>query len=426
MNRRYDFDWLRVFGAVMVVIAHCAVSLSPWTAEAGGSTFGNLPNTFSTVPTSKLFSELTWNLNLWLMPLFMLLAGASAWYTLGKRSNREYLRERLVHVGIPLVILILTFAIPSAYMIRRYTGAFNGSLLDYYAHYFDGIYPNGNFAIFHLWFLAYLLTYMLLTLPLFRFLRSDTGRRIIDKLARVTQRAGGIYLFALPLVAVQLALSGIWSQPAFPALANDGTRFAILLLVFIFGYILNSDARFQTAIARQWLLALLVALATSAVLFVIAWPDDFNPYVDLPLDYSGQYTAFWTLFAVSSWSWLVVLLGFGQRFLNVNRSVLKRAGALSYPIYLLHPILWIPAMFFVTQWQTNPFIDFLVLLTIVLGGTLALIAFLGRWRVMRFVLGLKAQPGQSVALRGESDVDWRSPLVGDPVPTWTVAQSGGD
>src|SRR5512142_548348 len=99
MNRRYDFDWLRVFGAVMVVVAHCAGVFNTWNPGEGNTVF-------AAVPQSKLFGELLWNLNLWLMPLFMLLAGGSVWYALSKRSLGQYMRERLLHLGLPLAVLL--------------------------------------------------------------------------------------------------------------------------------------------------------------------------------------------------------------------------------------------------------------------------------------------------------------------------------
>lgn len=83
MNRRYDFDWLRAVGAVRVVVAHCTMLFSPWVPP-----FGNIHK-------NKLFSEIGWNLNLWLMPPFMVLAGGSAWFALRKRSSGLYLREHL-------------------------------------------------------------------------------------------------------------------------------------------------------------------------------------------------------------------------------------------------------------------------------------------------------------------------------------------
>lgn len=405
MNRRYDFDWLKIFGAVMVVIAHCAGSFSPWI-----STTENLQAypEFSTVQPSKIFSELLWNLNLWLMPMFMLLAGASVWYTLSKRSNRQYLHERLLHLGLPLFILMFALVIPSAYWMRSSMGQFSGSLLDFYLHFFDGIAPTGNFTMFHMWFLVYLLIYVLLTLPLFRFLQSNVGQALIDKLARACQRPGGIYLFVLPLLIVQLALSGIFPTPEFPALVNDGPRFIWLLLVFIFGYILISDARFQSAIAKQGRLALVVTLATSVVMFAIAWQDNFNPYRDLPVDYSWTYVGFWTLFTICSWSWLIVLFGFGQQFLNVNHGLLKYASAISYSLYLLHPLIWIPSMFLVLRWQVNTFVVFFAQTVLVLAGTLALTAVLQRWSVTRFLLGLKTTtaPSQSMVLHKGGEENW--------------------
>ncbi len=376
MNRRYDFDWLRAFGAVRVVVAHCAGLFSSWAPA-----FGNIQR-------SKLISELLWNLNLWLMPLFMLLAGASVWYTLRKRSNRQYLSERLLHLGLPFILLTLSFGMPMAYYSQSSTGQFSGSLVDFYLHFFS-LFPGSTF---HLWFLAYLLMYALLTLPLFRFLQGAVGRQLIDRLARACQRPGGLYLFALPLLVVQLALSGLSPVPPLAAPPNDWTRFVSLLLVFIFGYVLLSDARFQEAIARQWRLALVVAGATSAVMFMIAWPDDFDLARSVPLNYSPQYAAFWAVFALSTWSWLVTWLGFGQRFLNVNHPLLKRASAASYPLYLLHPLFTLPGLLLVAHWQADAFIAFLMLTTTVLVGTLALTAILNRWRVTRFLLGLKTEP----------------------------------
>src|SRR5512146_2721079 len=97
MKRRYDFDWRRAVGAVRVVVAHCAGVFGAWFPS------------FGSFQKNKIIDELLWNLNVWLMPLFMLLAGASAWYALEKRSNRQYLRERLLHLGLPLLVLMPTF-----------------------------------------------------------------------------------------------------------------------------------------------------------------------------------------------------------------------------------------------------------------------------------------------------------------------------
>ncbi len=388
MNRRYDFDWLRVFGAVMVVVAHCAGMFITWSPP------------FYSVEKTKVFNELLWNLNLWLMPLFMLLAGASAWFTLRKWSNRRYVQERLLHLGVPLAVLTLTFGIPAAFAFQTSIGQYRGSLVEFYVRFFD-FFPSNTY---HLWFLVYLLIYGALTLPLFRFLQSDAATLLMDRLARACRPMGGIYLFAVPLVVVQVAWAGTSRPAPFAAPPNDWTRLATLLIVFVSGYVLVSDTRFQSAVARQWPLTAAAAIVTSVIMFAIAWPDEFNPFIALYVDYSLEYYAFWTLFGLCTWSWLMAWLGFGQRFLNVNHPLLESLSPLIYPLYLLHPIVLFPALLAIAQWPINPFIAFPVLTATVLAGTVALTTILYRWRVTRALLGLKRETAR-VRVDGENSLN---------------------
>ena len=229
--RRHDLDALRGIGAMLVVLAHCALVFSPWTEVVQIS------------PQHKLFSELVWFLNPWLMPLFMLLAGASAFFALRRRTDAQYLRER---AGLLLTLLVgvFVFVIPSVYIMRATEGKFQGSLLSFYPHYLEGIQPAGNFTLLHLWFLAYVVVYTLITLPLFRYLQGTQGRALTGRLAELSGRRGGLLLMALPLVVLQLGFAGRFPDSEFPVIVNDGFRFFTLLYFFICGYIFISDERF--------------------------------------------------------------------------------------------------------------------------------------------------------------------------------------
>ena len=140
--RRHDLDALRGIGAMLVVLAHCALVFSPWTEVVQIS------------PQHKLFSELAWFLDPWLMPLFMLLAGASAFFALRRRTDAQYLRAAAPACCFTLLVGVFVFVIPSVYIMRATEGKFQGSLLSFYPHYFEGIQPAGNFTLLHLWFLA--------------------------------------------------------------------------------------------------------------------------------------------------------------------------------------------------------------------------------------------------------------------------------
>lgn len=71
-------------------------------------------------------------------------------------------------------------------------------------------------------------------------------------------------------------------------------------------------------------------------------------------------------------------LGFGQRFLNWNHALLKWISAASYPLYLLNPMVLLPADLLLMQWQANAFVGFVVLTMVTLIGTVALTALLQR------------------------------------------------
>jgi peptidoglycan/LPS O-acetylase OafA/YrhL len=94
-------------------------------------------------------------------------------------------------------------------------------------------------------------------------------------------------------------------------------------------------------------------------------------------------------------SWLLVWLGLGQRFLNFNHPLLKFGCEVSYPLYLLHLLVWIPGVLLIGQIQIDALPSSLVLTALVLGGTLALTVLLKRWRFVGMLLGLKGEPART-------------------------------
>ena len=75
---------------------------------------------------------------------------------------------------------MLVLVPPQVWLERRLRGEFSGSLLAFYPHYLEGIYPGGNLSWHHLWFLLFLLVFTLAALPLFVRLRTpavDPPRR---------------------------------------------------------------------------------------------------------------------------------------------------------------------------------------------------------------------------------------------------------
>jgi len=78
------------------------------------------------------------------------------------------------------------------------------------------------------------------------WLKRNAGQRTIDWLARLGQPRGGLLLYIIPLVVIQLVL-----RPYFPDY-GDWADFVTMLAFIVYGYVLYADERFAHAIRRDW------------------------------------------------------------------------------------------------------------------------------------------------------------------------------
>src|SRR5689334_9518525 len=106
-TRRNDVDALRVVGTLCVFVFHC---LQPFNATE----HWHIQNPVK----SEIVGVVIGFLNVWIMPLFMLLAGMSSNYALAKRSNARYLGERTLRILLPLVAGVLLVVPPQVYLER--------------------------------------------------------------------------------------------------------------------------------------------------------------------------------------------------------------------------------------------------------------------------------------------------------------------
>jgi len=358
-----------------VFAAHAAQPFNPW----------DVWHVQSPEP-SKWLGELVLFFAPWVMPLFVLLAGASAWYSLGKRSVPKYLDERVTRLVIPLAAGILLVVPPQVYFDRRQHGLFGGSFVEFYPHFFDGVYPSGNFTWSHLWFLGILALLALITLPLFQWLRGKAGRRTMSWVADVCRRPGAILLLAIPMIAVRAILWAIF--PHARPVTTDWSNRTTLLAMFIYGYGLVGDPRLMTAVDRQWKLALGVALAFSALMFAWAWPGDFTQR--FPIPFTGRYVFVWSAYALGGWAWCVTLLGAARtvrwgasRFVGGVRDLLN-------PFYILHQTVIVALAFYLIPLGPGPIRTYVVLFLFAFGATLMLAVMGKRSRWTRTLLGVRA------------------------------------
>lgn len=369
-----EIELLRVVALLGVFTAHAAQPFNPW----------DVWHVQSPEP-SKWLGELVLFFAPWVMPLFVLLAGASAWYSLGGRSAQEYLDERVTRLVVPLAAGLLVVVPPEIYFDRRQHGLFDGSFIDFYPRFFDGVYPRGNFTWSHLWFLGILAVLALITLPLFQWLRGNAGRRAMSSVASVCAKPGAILLLAIPAIGVRALL---WASfPHARPITTDWTNRTTLLAVFVSGYMLAGEPRLMSAVDRQWKLALGGALAFSTGMFAWAWPGDFTKR--FPVPFTREYVLMWSTYALGGWAWCVALLGAARSVgWGTGRSI-ERARDLQNPFYILHQTLIVAVAFYLIPLFRGPIETYLVLVPIAFAITVALAVLSTRSALTRALLGVR-------------------------------------
>ena len=347
------------------------------------------------------------------MPLLFAIAGIGAWHSVRSRGPGGFARERLLRIGVPLLVaLVLLLPLPQ-FLRARAEGTWTGSYLAFWPRFFDVRFQPGDvpfvldgehFETGHLWFLVLLLTWALVLAALVRLVPDDAGRRSRERLARAAGARGAVLV---PAVLVGLVCAAHELEEGFAAWSRWG-----YLLFFLGGFVLASDERFRAAVRRDAVLAGLaglVAFAAGMVLFL-------GPAGEVGA-FTGRGSAavgFRFLYGLAGWCWVLALLGsldrWGARRRAARDSVgaaatredagaarprRRRAwaylGAAVLPLYVLHQPVVVAVAYPVVGWDLPAAAKYAVIVVASLGVLLAVYDVLvRRTRVTRVLLGMRA------------------------------------
>ncbi len=374
-HRRYYLDWLRVLAVTGVFLSH----------------------------TINVFNLLYWHINEsrgqalivfgteWGMALFFLLAGASAWFSLGSRTARQFISERFARLVIPFVVGVMLLSPLQGYLLDVRLSHYSGTFFQYFPYFFLHIQFNWNPQLlaaygFHLWFLAFLFLFSALGLAPFIYLKSSSGERVIARLVTLCGYSGGPFLLAIPLALIQLALRAL-----FPGY-QGWTDFLNWFVFFVYGYIFLSNARIMNAIYKQGMLALIVGVISMLALLVTMYgPAPLRIWESTP-GYSLNFELSQLLLTIVAWSWMLFVLYFGMRLLNVSNILIAYLIEAILPFYVLHYLMIVVVFFFISPLDIAVMAKFPIVLTLSLAATLIVYELLIRHiPLARRLFGMKPQ-----------------------------------
>ena len=380
MERRYDIDWLRVIAIILVLYFHVAMI---FTAEWDFH--------IKNPETSNLWLEFNFWLSRFRMPLLFFISGAGSFFALRKRSGKQFVSERASRLLIPLIFSMFFIVPPQLYFERLLDGDFTGS---FGAFYLTKVlqfipYPEGNFSWHHMWFVLYLFWYSVLAAPLFLFLKSEKGQKLMDKLTFM-EKGPWIYLIALPTVLVYMFWTIRFDRTN--DLIHDYGWFPYWMSFFVMGYFVALKEGFWESLARNARTSLGWAVLLIVVINTFRW-NRWEPWVLYGEEWSSHAWAlmYRALYPILGWAWLFAALGYGRKYLNRPHPVLSYANRGIYPFYILHQTILIMLGYYVIQVEESILAKYLFVSTITFFLCIAIYEYLIRpFAIMRFLFGLKS------------------------------------
>lgn len=372
--RRYDLDWLRVIAIVLLLFYHCGMA---FVAEWGWH--------IKNADTSNIFQEWMYFLSRWRMALLFFISGAGTWFVLKRASASQYLWRRVLRLLIPLVFGMFIIVPPQIYMERLTQGVPYSSYLDFYRSVFEfRPYPQGSFSWHHLWFIAYLFIYSVIGVPIFLFLRGETGQALAHRLA-ANLNAPMLYAFGLAPAILYAGL--IMRFPGPQDLVHDWAWFLVYFTYFLYGFLFTLNDRFTSLLEHHRQTSLRLACLCYVALCYFRW-NDMEP----KWSYSPPALLFLGLIALNSWFWVLTIVGYGRHYLNRTGKLLNYCNEGIYPFYILHQTVIVILVFYVVRTSDTILTKFLFLSVASFLVTVALYHFLVRpFAVTRFLFGMKSR-----------------------------------
>ena len=282
------------------------------------------------------FDWLIFGFHLFVTPTFFFVGGFFTVLLLSRRSVPNFIANRLLRTGVPLVSIALTFNMVERYL-RFLDNGGSGSFLAWIGSPdFVAMWAGGHWAL-HLWFLVSLIPMFLLSAALQAVLPADSRLRsmsvaAIDKVATVSGKAWVFPLAVLALAFVNFAnysaaalVPGSYELifPGFQSLYKLTSEFPF----FVVGVAAALSPRLLEALVkwRWWM-----PFAAAAALYLQPYPLSTGGVEGAALLFANQL-AIWVL--------VLFILQFFRRFFNAGGKRTAWLADCALSMYLFHHCL---------------------------------------------------------------------------------------
>jgi len=336
-SRLSELDWLRVILIFAVFLHHVCM---PFNGDGW-----HIMNDES----SKVLDDIMVYFEQVRLPTLFFISGVGTIIVLSKVSNGQYIKHRVLRLLVPLIVGILFIVPPQNYIeqiteLGSFWQAYPALALDFDSN--------------HLWFIEYLILFAVLAIPLTSCITSTAGRRLTDIIERISQAPSGLFSLVTGLIVIRVGLKMMSTHEG--DMLDSLSTSLFYLYLFCCGLLFVTSTTIWQSIADNRRRNLLWLAISSALFYGYYYSPDLSEYLSI----TTRWAIWWLVCCLVTWSSLLTLLGYGQRYFTTTPNWLKLSNELIYPFYILHQTVIVILGYFIIAWSLSIWLKVILLLVL--------------------------------------------------------------
>jgi peptidoglycan/LPS O-acetylase OafA/YrhL len=372
-DRLWFLDWVRVCAFALLIPYHLGMFYVSWDWHVKSSYDGSAvePLMLVTAPFR--------------LALLVFVSGAATRFLAERSSTAGFARSRFVRLFPPLLFGMFVICAPQAYFEGLAKDGLQPGFLDFLGRYwgFDHTLRHG-FTWNHLWFVAYLLVYSLLLVPLLQPLRRLRERNWLhSKLV--------IALVPALVIGIGYAIARTRFSSTH-ALVNDWANHVVYLPLFLLGFVVARAPRFwQSVEEMRWYALAAAVIGYSVILHYFLQDGTGKPNPVFLFELRVWRMAY-------AWAAILTVLGFARRYLNRPSATIAWLNRGVFCFYIVHQPIIAVVGFAIAPLQLGIVGEPLLLIAAAAAGSLATYVVADRLGPAKILLGLPRESARRQSL----------------------------
>jgi fucose 4-O-acetylase-like acetyltransferase len=351
-SRLTFMDNLRVFLTILVPLVHMAITYG----GAGSWFYAERPTTELAGILLTLFVALC---QFFFMGLFFMISGYFIPGSIDRKGSWKYIKDRLVRLGIPLVLFSLLISPFDEYsksvtVYQDYSGSFINYVLNYW--------KNRTFAPGPLWFVEILLVFSLAyalgraILSLRKSMDDKTSSPAVKK-PLTNAWIVAFILACAPLNYIVRIFSPIGNEWQHVQLAFM-PQYILMFMAGILAYRRGWLPDLPNKMRKTWSVIAIVMLLSLPVLMVVSGATEDTGPVSGGLTWQSALLSIWEpMFCVAM---AILLLNVFRRRFDIQGVLGRIMSKNAYTVYIIHPLIIIPAAYLARNIALDPMLKWVL------------------------------------------------------------------